>query len=114
MTPEQIEKRNAFDVTDLLTDAPMLRRSSVRGRTVISGRTPRVSIGAGNATSFGNSCVTYYVDGVPWRSGDPGDFVSPGDVAAIEVYSKSFVPTQFRTGFDDCETVVIWTRQKIR
>jgi hypothetical protein len=41
MTPEQIEKRNAYDVNSLLTDAPMLRRVSADGRTIITGRTPR-------------------------------------------------------------------------
>jgi len=115
MTPEQIEKRNAFDVADLLTSAPMLRRVSAnRGGTIITGRTPRVNVGPTGSTSFSNSCVTFVVDGVPWRGGDVNDFVAANDVAAIEVYAKTFVPPQFRTGFDDCETVVIWTKHKIR
>jgi hypothetical protein len=114
MTPDQIEKRNAYDVADLLTGAPMLRRTSGSRGTIISGRTPQVNVGGTGSTSFSNGCVIFVVDGVPWRGGDVNDFVAANDVAAIEVYAKTFVPAQFRSGFDDCETVVIWTKQKIR
>ncbi|HUQ18086.1 MAG TPA: carboxypeptidase-like regulatory domain-containing protein [Gemmatimonadaceae bacterium] len=114
MTPEEIEKRNAFDVTDLLRAAPMLRMSSSARGTVVAGRTPRVNVGAGNTTSFSNSCVSYFVDGVHWNGSDVNDFVTATDIAAIEVYAKTFTPAKFRTGFDDCETVVIWTKQKVK
>jgi hypothetical protein len=114
MTPAEIEKRNAFDVTDLLIGAPMLRRTSGPRGTQISGRTPVVNVGAGNSTSFSNGCVSYFVDGIQWSGDDVNDFVSATDVAALEVYSKSFAPARFRGGTGDCETVVIWTKEKIR
>ncbi len=114
MTPTEIEKRNAYDINDLLIGAPMLRRTGgPRNTTQISGRTPQVNVGAGNSTSFSNGCVSYFVDGVQWSGDDVNDFVTASDVAALEVYSKSFTPARFRGGNYDCETVVIWTKTKI-
>ena len=114
ITPDEIDRRNAYSIPDLLTMAPMLRRQTVRGHTVIGGRGTKVNVGAGGNTSFSMNCVSYVLDGIPWNGGDVADFVYPSEVAAIEVYSKNFAPVQFRKGFDDCETVVIWTKAKIR
>jgi hypothetical protein len=41
------------------------------------------------------------------------DFIYPTEVAAIEVYSSNFVPSQFAHSVEPCETVVIWTKRKI-
>jgi hypothetical protein len=104
MAPEQISKRVAEDLVSLLSMAPMLRRASDGGKTVIVGR-PR-------GADF--ECVSYVVDGDPWIGGGIEDFIRSDDIAAIEVYSSSFVPAQFRRPTSDCETVVIWTKWKQR
>jgi len=104
MTPEEISKRVAEDLVSLLSMAPMLRRANDNGKTVIVGR-PR-------GADF--ECVTYVVDGDPWVGGGIEDFIRSDDIAAIEVYSSSFAPAQFRRPSSDCETVVIWTKWKQR
>ena len=103
MTPEQIAQRHAWNLPDLLMSAPMLRRATVEGRTVLIGR----------PTGTGNGCLTYIVDGDVWIGGGVEDFIRPGEVGAIEVYSSNFTPGQFRQDFRQCETVVIWTKQKV-
>jgi hypothetical protein len=104
MGPEEISKRVAEDLVSLLSMAPMLRRASDAGKTVIVGR-PR-------GADF--ECVSYVVDGDPWVGEGIEDFMRSDDIAAIEVYSSSFVPAQFRRTSSDCETVVIWTKWKQR
>lgn len=104
MTPDEISKRVGEDLVSLLSMAPMLRRANDGGKTVIAGR-PR-------GGDF--ECVTYVVDGDPWNGGGIEDFIRSDDIAAIEVYSSSFVPAQFRRATQDCETVVIWTKWKQR
>jgi hypothetical protein len=103
LTPEEIARRYASQLADLLTAAPMLRRTYINGRLVITGR----------PSGLGHGCVTYFVDGATWMGGGIEDFISPGEVAAVEVYSIGFTPGQFMGSFRPCETVVIWTKQKI-
>jgi hypothetical protein len=103
MTPEQISRRHAWSLPDLLMSAPMLRRSYAEGRVVLTGR----------PTGTGMGCLTYIVDGDRWIGGGVEDFIRPSEVAAIEIYSNNFTPGQFRQDFRQCETVVIWTKQKI-
>jgi hypothetical protein len=105
LTPQQIADRNASRLTDLLTEAPMLRRTSEGGRTVITGRPHGINLNQG--------CVSYFVDGVQWRGEGVEDFIWPAEVAAIEVYSSNFVPHQFARTIEPCETVVIWTKRKV-
>ena len=104
MTPDEISKRVSEDLVSLLSMAPMLRRANDRGKTVV--------VGSSRGADYG--CVTYVVDGDPWIGGGIEDFIRSDDIAAIEVYSSSFVPAQFRRPISDCETVVIWTKWKQR
>lgn len=104
MTPEDISRRNASKLADLLSTAPMLRRASgPNGEPIVQGR-PR-------GTQMG--CVTYFVDGVPWMGGGVEDFIYPTEVGALEVYSSGFTPAKFMHGYEQCETVVIWTKAKV-
>ncbi len=105
LTPQQVADRNASRLTDLLVEAPMLRRTAERGRTIITGRPRGVNRFQG--------CVSYFVDGIWWSGGGVEDFIWPTEVAAIEVYSSNFVPSQFAHGMEPCETVVIWTKRKV-
>jgi len=103
LTPDDIKNRNALQLPDLLTMAPMLRRQTVDGRQVIMGRPQGGS----------NGCVTYIVDGVPWTGGGIEDFIRPSEIGAIEVYSTGFTPAQFMNAIGQCETVAIWTKTKL-
>src|SRR5687767_5891666 len=103
--PEEIARRRAAHFVDLFTTVPVVRRSTYSdGRPVLVGR----------PTGFGGGCVNYYVDDVPWLGGGVEDFIMPGEVGAIEVYSAAFTPAQFRQGGRSCETVVVWTKPKLR
>jgi hypothetical protein len=103
--PEEIERRRASHFIDLFTTFPMLRRSTYAdGRPALVGR----------PSGLGNGCVNYFVDDMPWLGGGVEDFIMPAEVGAIEVYSAAFTPGQFRQGGAPCETVVVWTKPKLR
>ena len=61
-------------------------------------------------------CVRFVIDGVPKPLHDPGElreFIRPGQVAAIEIYSPPNVPAQFQTGGQpSCDVLVIRTQSK--
>ena len=106
--PEEISRRNASRLTDLLAMAPNLRRTFVNGQPVISGRL------RGAGLNLYGSCVVYVVDGIQWRSGGGVDeFVMPAEVAAIEVYSRNFTPMDYDPSMGECETVLVWTKWKV-
>jgi len=103
LSPEQISRSAAYDLTNLLAGAPMLRRNYSGGRSVITGR----------GHGLGGGCVTWWVDGMLWMGGGAEDFIRPDEVAAIEVYSSGFTPGEFTRPMRDCETVVVWTKTKV-
>ena len=103
--PEEIARRRAAHFVDLFTTVPIVRRSTYSdGRPVLVGR----------RSGLGSGCVNYFVDDVPWLGGGVEDFIMPSEVGAIEVYSAAFTPGQFRQGGRSCETVVVWTKPKLR
>lgn len=64
----------------------------------------------------GNRCVRVFIDGRIFRTMDKytiDDVLVPTEVGAVEVYSAHFTPPEF-TDFEPCETVVIWTKWKLR
>jgi hypothetical protein len=62
--------------------------------------------------------VQYYVDDMPFREMDPGDvnnFVTAGEVVAVEVYQGPSIPGRFiQAGSSNCVTIVLWTRFRVR
>jgi hypothetical protein len=104
LTPDEIDRRRAYDLPSLLATAPMLRQASAGGHTIVTGR--------GNG--LGGGCVNWWVDNSPWMGGGIEDFVRPDEIAAIEVYSSGFTPGEFMGATSNCETVVIWTKQRVR
>jgi hypothetical protein len=56
------------------------------------------------------SCTATFIDGV--RTG-AGQFLTPNEIAAVEVYSALMTPAEFR-GFGNCRTILIWTDWKLR
>lgn len=109
--PEQLQSIHANYLTDILRRVPSLR--------VVSGPDGDVVTSSRGVTSLsGNSgCVQYYLDDMPWTSATPGDinqFVNGNEVVAVEVYAGPGTPAQYTRGMEDCTTVVLWTKFKIR
>jgi hypothetical protein len=104
---EQIQRIRPNYLTDILRQVPGLRVSySPQGEVVSSTR---------NVT--GRGCVQYYVDDMPWQSAMPGDinnFVNGSEVVGAEIYQGPGTPAQYVRGMQDCTTIVLWTKFKIR
>lgn len=101
--------------TDLLA-TPVIFTSDVFLR-IPGMRVDRTMLG-GRALSmrgaFGRCAPAVYIDGMWMRNlaaDDIDAFVSPDEVAGIEVYSGAFVPAQFQEGLGGCGSIVIWTKQ---
>lgn len=111
MGPDQIQSIHPTYLTDILRRVPSLRiQSTPTGDVVTSSR---------GVTSLSGSqgCVQYYVDDMPWQSATPGDindFVNANEVVGVEVYAGPGAPAQYTRGMQDCTTVVLWTKFKIR
>ena len=111
MGPDQLQDLHANYLTDILRRVPSLRiQSTPTGDVVTSSR--------GVTSLSGNSgCVQYYFDDMPWQSASPGDindFVNGNEVVGVEVYAGPGAPAQYTRGMQDCTTIVLWTKFKIR
>ncbi|MGH7602462.1 MAG: carboxypeptidase regulatory-like domain-containing protein [Gemmatimonadaceae bacterium] len=105
--PEQLQNSHPQYLTDVLRRVPSLRVSSTQEGDVVSS----------NRNPTGGGCVQYFVDDMPWQSATPGDinqFVNASEVVAVEVYQGTNTPGQYITGMNDCTTIVLWTKFKIR
>ncbi|MFN2564625.1 MAG: carboxypeptidase regulatory-like domain-containing protein [Gemmatimonadaceae bacterium] len=104
--PEDIARLQPQLVTSALRTLPGLRvvPTGTGGYTVQSSR--------------GMGCVSYWVDGAPFRELSPGDVDNafPGSqMAAVEVYQPGSVPPQFTSpGQSGCTAIVIWTQASVR
>jgi Carboxypeptidase regulatory-like domain/CarboxypepD_reg-like domain len=109
--PEQIESIHPNVLTDVLRRVPSLHVTyGPNGEDVTSSRGTTSLTGSGG-------CVQYVVDDMPWQSMTPGDvnnFVNGPEVVAVEVYAGPGAPPQYSQAGQDCTTVVIWTKFKIR
>ena len=109
--PDQLRTMHPNQLTDILRRVPSLR--------VVSGPEGDVVTSSRGTTSLsgGGSCVQYFVDDMPWTSAMPGDinnFVNSNEVVGVEVYAGPGTPAQYSRGMQDCTTVVLWTKFKIR
>lgn len=113
ITREEIERRHANHVTDLLRNIPNLRPSAARQGTTLS-----------NSSNSDRCTVVYFVDGqqvnrpsMNSRGGPVSDisiddYVNAAEVEGIEIYrGESDTPAEFATRWVQCGTVVIWTRR---
>jgi hypothetical protein len=109
--PDQIQSIHPNALTDILRRAPGLRvEYGPEGEEITSSR------GTTSLTG-GGGCVQFYVDDMPWQSAMPGDvnnFVNANEVVGVEVYAGPGAPPEYTRGMQDCTTVVIWTKFKIR
>jgi Carboxypeptidase regulatory-like domain len=106
--PEDIERMQPQLVTSALRSLPGLRvvPTGTGGYTVE------------NARGGGGGCVTFWVDGAPFRELAPGDLDNAfpaHQVTAIESYQPGMTPPQFTSpGMSGCAAVVIWTQASVR
>ena len=95
---------NALNFSDVVRTAPGIRTVPVNGRQmIVSSRDI-------------NGCVNVWIDGTQWQQMEPGDiddFVKPGELAAIEVYSVSNTPAEFQARNGSCATIVAWTVRRL-
>jgi hypothetical protein len=113
-----IERRNAFRVTDLLGDIPGVRPESRGGR-----RPPEITLRSTTSMlDAGLRCSPLiFVDGVPAAmgaperhvpGGNPGvhidELVSVANVVGVEVYPGLTQPGEFQRG-NLCGVIVLWT-----
>lgn len=90
LTPSDLATKSAMFVSDYLRYLP----------------------GARSFGLSGESCTTFWVDGMRWL-GDVDDSVAASEVAAIESYSGTYVPAEFQSFEGPCRVVVIWTKWKV-
>lgn len=90
MTPQELDRRHAIEVSDYLRHLPPAR-----------------------ASGFGGPCTQYWVDGSRWRFGTPDEFMTAAEVGAIEVYNDPFVPPEFQSFEGSCRVILIWTKWKL-
>jgi hypothetical protein len=106
--PDEMERLQPQLVTSALRTLPGLRvvPSGTGGYTVESSR------------GGGTGCITYWVDGAPFRELSPGDLDNAfpaHQITAIETYQPGMVPPQFTSpGMSGCTAVVIWTQASVR
>jgi len=105
LDPEDLLRRNPFFTTDVFNMVAGVRveRVGLFGEKQLTMR----------AIGVGRCRPAVFVDGM-WMMGVGADeidsFVSPDDIAGIEVYSSTFVPGEFQPEFNGCGSIVIWTK----
>ena len=85
---------------------------------MIPGFQLRSGVGTGMAiTSVRDGCVTFWVDGVPWRESQPGDLdyqLGADQLMAVETYSAAAAPLQYKmSGQSSCSVEVLWTNRTV-
>ena len=96
LTPADIAKKNAFQVTDLLRTMPGVHVAPTRG--------------FGNAILLRGGCLpTVYLNGLRMpddAATEIDSFASPSEVTAVEVYNTAGRPAEFWG--NNCGSVVLW------
>ena len=106
MTRDEIEKRHASTVSELLRFVPGV---AISQRMAGEPQPVRMQRSA-NPTNQATCTVALYVDGNPYPNGSVDDF-PPGSLEGIEVYrSASEIPADFRTRDSMCGLIALWTR----
>lgn len=102
--PEDIARRQPQQLSSLF---PM-----------IPGFQLRSGAGTGMAiTSVRDGCVSFWVDGVPWKETNPGDLdyqLQVDQLMAVETYSAAAAPLQYKVpGQSGCSVVLLWTNRTV-
>lgn len=106
MDGEEVTNRTMSKFSDVLRSAPGINVQRKGDRQFIT-----------NSRDPVNGCVKIWIDGVEWvqyEAGDVDDYLRPGEVGALEVYSSSTTPAEYQgTGRGSCSTVVVWTARRL-
>jgi hypothetical protein len=106
LTRDQIEERLPQQMTDVFETMPGITVDYSSGQPVLKG-----------SRSAGGTCVNYVIDNVPYKEQSPGDindYMRPGELEAVEVYSGATTPGQFSSaGSTSCTTIVMWTKTRV-
>ncbi|HXT16839.1 MAG TPA: TonB-dependent receptor [Gemmatimonadaceae bacterium] len=106
ITRDQIEKRQAASVSELLRTLPGIGVIQMRAGDPQPVHMQR----SRNTTARGDCSVRIYVDGEPYPNGNVDDF-DPLTLEGVEVYrSASEIPADFRTSDATCGVIALWTR----
>lgn len=110
-TREDIERRGALNITDILAEVPGARLQPAN----VAGASPR-ALTLSFARALGGNCpVQVWVDGVLASRGGAvvvDELASPGILEGIEVYrGLSSVPAEFLNPEARCGVVALWTRR---
>lgn len=100
LTREEIDRRPARSLGELLRPMNGMRMSCIRNSTECSIR----------MTRWVNCVPTYYQDGFHVNAATAERFL-PVDIHGIEVYHVSEVPVEFQRTDLRCGVIVIWTRR---
>jgi len=107
LTQADIARHRPIVTSDIFRTVPGVRLDrGPMGETYISMR-----------GIFASRCApAVYLDGHYMRGLSADDiiaWVSPDEVAGIEIYSAGMVPPQFTPGMSGCGSIVIWTQQRV-
>jgi hypothetical protein len=107
-TRDEIQKRNPYNLTDILTDVPGIRVVHGLGGATIQDNNPKSILGAGRG-----GCTRVWVDGSEWGAVDAGDidtFVLPNEIIGLEFYRARRAPIQYGGADQECVVLIVWTR----
>ncbi len=108
LTPTAIDSLHPQKISDLLGAAPgIIVTTGDWGTQIQSTRT---------TAAMRDACVNFYIDNAPWSSTQAGDLDTNfpvSEIAAIEVYGGTAVPSEFTVPGKSCATVVVWTRTTV-
>lgn len=106
LTQEQIARRSPINISDMFYMVPGLRLDRVGFDTRITMR-----------GIWGRCSPALYLDGQYLRGlsvDDINSWVTPDEVAGIEIYTTGMVLPQFEPDVRGCGSIVVWTSQRPR
>jgi hypothetical protein len=123
ITPEQLRESHDRRLVELIERIPGLRLDAAPGGQVIplarsgptsfvkgGNLTPNQASGRDAAAASPGYCeVAVFVDGMFLKDPDLGTFRAPG-YAAVEFYTASNIPPEFKRPGTQCGVLLIWTR----
>lgn len=105
MDGEQLSNQQMSRFTDVMRTAPGIQIQRRGDRQFLT--TTRDPM---------NGCVNIWIDGAQWQqldAGDVDDFLRPGEVGAVEVYSSTTTPAEYTASRGSCSTIVVWTARRL-
>jgi hypothetical protein len=103
LTPADIARRQPQNFADLFFTMPGFQVNNGQFGSTVTYR--------------GGGCVTFYVDGIQQfnvSAGQLQNLVRPEQVMAVETYSNTSAPMQYRPPGQSCAIVLVWTNRMVR